>query len=253
MSEDMLRVCMLTEQRMAVTMGELRSYKDYLAAEGDNEVPLGLQHIYATFVATGTAQGLVGLRAASDGTRPSDENWGQLLVDSNYTILPPGLVSDVECTPPIDNRELIMGAVAAVIAVGSAALLGALATMPMVWAVAMLFALGGLLIRFFILPHGAIVLYLGVLLAANIPNLFSGIFTSVAHNVYNAIAPNRKSVKACPTGILNLGGGSPMICLDGMDKLEAKRLTCPNDESNSMVVSCEPEFNGVVALRGEPC
>merc|ERR1740121_1245585 len=140
MSDELLRVCILVEQRMAVTMPELRAYKDYVGAEDDGELHRELQFIFASFLATSTAQGLVGLRDASQNSPPaSADSWGQLLSDDSYTLVPPELMNDTSCEPPVSNREIMLGMFAAVAAVGSAAMLAALVSFPLVFMLGLLF------------------------------------------------------------------------------------------------------------------
>lgn len=246
MPEDVLRTCMLAEQRMAVTMRELRDYRDFLAAEGDDVVPTGMKHIFSFYIATSTAQGLVGLRDAA-GPPPSDDDWEQLLRGGNYTLLPPALVASVPCEPPVDNKDIFLGAFSAIISVGSGAMLGLVSVMPQVLLLGFFFVLAGFLIG----PALSAVVTFRIISASKVPQLFMDTFTRVATHVHNAIMPSNQ-VKTCPRGILMLGSAAP-LCIDDMDTLEAKRYTCPEDQSRSIVLSCEPEFNGVVALRGEPC
>merc|ERR1719277_2340188 len=56
----------------------------------------------------------------------------------------------------------------------------------------------------------------------------------------------------CPRGLLSVGSGTP-VCIDTMKKLDAKRYTCPANKERSLVVSCEPEYDGTVVVRGEAC
>merc|ERR1719468_366376 len=92
---------------------------------------------------------------------------------------------------------------------------------------------------------------LGSLASNTIPSLFLNTFASVSSSIYNTLVP-QKTLKPCPRGLLFLPGSAP-VCVSDMAKLEAKRYTCPEDASRSVVLSCEPEFNGVTALRGNPC
>lgn len=244
MPEELMRICMLVEQRMAVTMPELRSYKNYLAKEEEAGVPNAAQHAFAIIMSVSTAQGLAGLRESAEDPPTSDDDWERLIRDGNYTLLPPGLVTSVPCEPPVNNRELFYGTFAAVLAIGAGVTVAVLAVMPLVFFVGLFFSLAAV----GILPG----LIFGVVLAAAIPQIWRDVFSKVADKVYNALFPEAKA-KACPRALLSMSEMSKPVCIADLAKLEAKRYVCPSDKSRSMVVSCEPEFNGVVALRGEAC
>merc|ERR1712129_102365 len=88
--------------------------------------------------------------------------------------------------------------------------------------------------------------YLGVAILIKLPELVTKTFTKVSSKIYNAIAPPRRGSKACPRGLLFLATGGPPVCINEMDKLGGSRYTCPADKSKFVVVSCEPEFDGIV-------
>jgi len=271
MSEDLLRTCMLVEQRMAVTMQEVRVYKEFLGEEDTGTVPVEVQSLFGVFLATSTAQGLAGARDASQPP-PSDDNWLKLYSNSTFTLLPPALVNSVPCDPPIQNRQILLGAFAAVVGIGSAVMLSILAVIPLVLLGGFFFILAGVLI---VLSSGGegdsrrrhirrrrsqpnagqraarSLAMMGVAAFKSIPDMFSKTFRKTAAKVYHKLRP-AVPAKLCPRGLLFLNN-SPPICISDMDKLEAKRYTCPADESRSIVVSCEDEFDGLVAVRGEPC
>merc|ERR1740123_2181994 len=95
--------------------------------------------------------------------------------------------------------------------------------------------------------------YIFASILIKLPELVTKTFTKVSSKVYNAIAPPRRGSKACPRGLLFLATGGPPVCINEMDKLGGSRYTCPADKSKFVVVSCEPEFDGIVAVRGEAC
>jgi len=243
MSDELIRTCMLAEQRMAVTMPELRSYKQFLAKEEEAGVPAIWQHTFAVFMSVSTAQGLVGLRESSEDPPTSDDDWEKFIRSSNYTLLPPELVSSVPCEPPVNKRELFLGTFSAVLAVGAGVAVSVLLALPFVFMIGLCFYLvaQGFLYN---LPHAFV-------FAAVIPRIFKDVFAPVAVRVYNALFPQAEA-KVCPRGLLAMGE-SELVCIAGMSKLEAKRYVCPADTSRSVVVSCEPEFNGLVVFRGEAC
>merc|ERR1712238_444671 len=102
---------------MAVTMREVRVYKEFLGEKDTNTVPVEVQSLFGVFLATSTAQGLAGARDASQPP-PSDDNWLKLYSNSTFTLLPPALVNSVPCDPPIQNRQILLGAFAAVVGIG---------------------------------------------------------------------------------------------------------------------------------------
>jgi len=264
MSQEHLQTCMLVEQRMVVNMDELTAYREFMATEDDGVVPLATQHSFGAFLTLATADGLVGLRDNANELPPAaDERWTDLLLGGSYTLLPPALVDSVPCNPPINNWEVFVGGFAAVAGIGASTMLAALASIPLVLLTGFFFVLAGVVFLGEVVyslenygptrpGHIALeVAKIGLLTSALIPDLFVNVFAQTSTAVYNALVPE-KTVKPCPRGLLFLPGSEP-ICLADMAKLEAKRYACPQDESRSIVISCEPEFNGVIALRGSPC
>lgn len=258
MPADVKRTCMLVEQRMVVTYEELQVYKEFMVSGDDGVVPLGLQYVFGAYVTMATAQGLVALRDSTTDVPTSNDDWQELLIGNGFTLLPPALVPSVPCRPPVDNWEVFMGAFAAVAAIGSGAMMGILAVMPLVLLTGLFFVLAFVVLLAVIQTAGGgggeipvVIAYFGVVAASLIPQIFVSVFSQVSTNVYNALVP-QKSTKACPAGIVFLPGSEP-TCIEALDVLEAKRYTCPLDVSRAVVVSCEPEFNGVAVLRGNPC
>lgn len=358
MTPAMLRTCMLVEQRMAVTMKEVRDFKTYLGQEGDGIVSVEMQSLFGVFLSLSTAQGLAGARDASQPP-PSGDQWLQLYKNSTFTLLPPALVDSVPCDPPITNRQIFLGAFAAVVAIGSASMLAVLASMPLVLLGAVFYILAGAVFVFDgivggikklqemtrrrsrrrtvrrrrlymppmpefrrrmpmpefrrrmshggwfdqrdqeflaeveatsrdtvsaatattggeavevvareaaggppslmqedllekqVLPSSFSLALRGTKAFQSMGTWFTTTFRKVAAKVYHKLRP-KVPAKLCPRGLLFLNGGSP-VCLSDMDKLEAKRYKCPGNESRSVVVSCEDEFDGLVVVRGEGC
>merc|ERR1712241_1569168 len=112
-------------------------------------------------------------------------------------------------------------------AIGAGVIVAALMVMPLLWFVGFFFGVVGAAIT-----AG---LMFGAVLAGQIPQIIKDVFSKVANKVYNALFP-QATVKACPRGLLAMGGATP-VCIADMAKLEAKRYVCPSDKSRSIVVS----------------
>jgi len=284
MPADVLRTCMLSEQRQVVTIDELNVYSEFMGRESDGVIEEGIQYSFGVFLAVATAEGIIGLRDSSNVVPPAaDETWEQLLRGSDYTLLPPSLVQDVPCNPPVNNWEVFLGGFAAVAGIAAGGMLAALASVPLVLLSGFFYMLAGVVFLGEGLWFGITrpdswecdfwdrdspfynpacdetfnpawtkeVAKLGTVMADTIPTLFTSTFTAVSSTIYNVLVPSQ-TVKPCPRGILFLPTSAP-ICLSDMEKLEAKRYECPGDASRSIVISCEPAFNGVAAIRGQPC
>jgi len=300
-----------------VTEKEVREFKTYLGQEGDGLVSVDMQSLFGVFLSLSTAQGLAGARDASQPP-PSDGNWLDLYKNSTFTLLPPALMDSVPCDPPVTNRQIFLGAFAAIVAIGSGSMLAVLASIPLVLLGGFFYILAGVVVIFMgsvslscetdtygqcgrdsggvcaqgrccssqgwcedsaewlsdcggrnswysedrngvcsgSAPpkggHPAHVLALrGTKAFKGVPAMFSNVFTKVANKIYHKLRPSAPAM-LCPRGLLFLNGGPP-VCISEMDKLEAKRYKCPNNESRSVVVSCEDEFNGLVVVRGTTC
>merc|ERR1712129_240054 len=247
---------------------DVRLWKEFLGTESDDAVPVLAQQTFGALLAVSTAQGLSGARdAAENNPPPSRDGWADLYKNDNYTMLPPALVNSVPCNPPITNRQLFLGAFSAVLALGSATAMAVIAVMPLVLLSAFFYVLGSIIIvgasensgHEHRRRHGergetrlAVAMYtLGAKAAATIPSMFTSRFVPTAHKVYRKLWPADQP-KSCKRGLLFVSN-SPPICISDMDTHEAKRYTCPADKSRSLVVSCEAEFDGLVAIRGEAC
>jgi len=251
MTDEEMRVCMLVEQRMAVTEADLQLYQEAATTADDGVLPEEFQHIFGIFLAMSTAEGLVGMRDTAPAP-PSDDDWLQFFRDDNYTLVPQGLVPDVSCEPPVNNRELLLGNFAAILSIGSGVLLSVLVVIPLLYITALLFLVA---VHMLLAVPGNLFLIFGglsVALLDSLPQIAKTVFTGAMAKVYNIVAPRTRQEKACPKGLLTLGSGAP-VCIKQMDKLEAARYQCPGNASRSIVVSCEPTHNGVVVVRGEPC
>merc|ERR1719210_1884558 len=267
MTDDLLRICMLVEQQMVVSLSELTTYRDWMSKTDDGVVPQTTQHAFGAFLTLATADGLVGIRDTASVLPPAEnETWESVLEGIGYTLLPPAVVDSVPCNPPINNWEVFIGGFAAVAGIGAAVMLGTLASIPLALVSGFFFVLAGLVLLSEVTVvseqcilarcHGnadaaQAVAQLGLVTAAAIPQFFVTVFAKSSVAVRNALLGDQ-TAKPCPRGLLVIPGTAP-ICLSDMEKLEAKRYSCPADESRSTVVTCEPEFNGVITIRGSPC
>merc|ERR1719210_1756954 len=267
MTDDLLRICMLVEQQMVVSLSELTSYRNWMSTPDDGVVPLTTQHAFGAFLTLATADGLVGIRDSASVLPPAQgETWENVLEGTGYTLLPPAVVDSVPCNPPINNWEVFVGGFAAVAGIGAAVMLGTLAAIPLALVSGFFFVLAALVLLSEVTftsrqcmvtdcatsgEAAKVIALLGLVTAAAIPQFFVTVFAKSSVAVRNALLGDQ-TAKPCPRGLLVIPGTAP-ICLSDMEKLEAKRYSCPADESRSTVVTCEPEFNGVITIRGSPC
>merc|ERR1740121_445166 len=149
---------MLVEQRMAVTMEDLRTYKAYLEAPSDGVTPDAIVHAFSLFLSSQTAEGLAGLRASAEGRAPDDKLFDRLVNSSNFTFFAPGMIADIPCDPPVKPGALLMGVFRSIQIAVAGPLAGIAAAFPLIlWLTIWYSILGllateiGLLILF--LPH----------------------------------------------------------------------------------------------------
>merc|ERR1719422_805481 len=100
-------------------------------------------------------------------------------------------MNDMACEPPVSNREIMLGMFAAVAAVGSGAMLAALAIYPLLILSAFFFiiAWSTILVIPLVIVVGENPGVLGRAVASMVTFVFTNVFNPVAHTVYNFIAP----------------------------------------------------------------
>lgn len=267
MPDDVMRICMLTEQRMVVTDEDLQAYTAFMSTPDDGVVPMLFQYAFGTFLSTATALGLAGLRDETGAFVPATaaaDKWGELLKGSDYTLLTQdhAFVDSENCRPPPGSGNVFLGGFASLVATGSARMLAVLSSMPSFLLAGFYYVFGLIAFLGFTLLMPGPGIIVGIILAflaqsegedweRRAQDIFTRVYVEKYTSIYNFLKP-RDPVKACPWKLLIMNG-SPTICVAGMEKLEAKRYQCPADSSRSVVVSCEPEFGGRLALRGGPC
>lgn len=250
--QHILKTCMLVEQRMAVTMKKLREYKQWLQRPSDGVVSEAAAAAFAVFVSITTAKGLVGVHWASEGnTRAPSEDLSQVLRGSEYTFVPPELMKDVPCDPPVASNQVFLGVLAAIVATASGVAAGILVTFPLLlftvfwwFMIGFLFHAIGVFAIF--VPHT----WIGVILLPVVGSFFGPAFLSNTQRVYQSLTGRKE--KSCSRGIMVLNKSQP-LCIASMEHREAKRYDCPADKTKSIVLSCEHEFEGFPVIRGEGC
>jgi len=254
MPDETMRACMEVEQRMAVSMEEFMAYRTYLEAPLDGRTPEGIIHAFSLFLTSQTAEGLAGLQKSAEGRAPDDLLFEKLANSSNFTFLPPGMIADIPCDPPVKPSAVMMGVFRSIHIATAGPLAGLLATLPLVIFLVFWYAIIGIIasqIGLFVLfiPHT----YVGLLFYP----IIKALWTPPAQAAYQRVAAKYENApkavaEGCPQGLLKLGSSTPQ-CIGPMKHGDALRIACPGGGSGSAVVTCESKYNGAPVIRDNYC
>lgn len=266
MPDQFMLSCMLWEQGQALYEEDLMAWRDWIegqAEAGDGVVSEGWRATLLGYFAMSTAEGMAGMREASQNTtRLSPDDWTRLLQREEFNVLPQGVSGTLDCAPtlyPTAGQRLHgMFAVVASGLIGVASIV--LVPFAMVGGLG-LFVLG--LIRNMFIGCTDDYCFDRYLWAAGLVGGLTALVWLPPWVITNTFGRIRPAIRRdhlggdCAGGLLQLGNSAP-VCFQAMKKGDAQTIECPGNSARSVVISCDPESASgrpehAVVLRGDRC